>query len=107
MSGDLASFTDEDLMAELVGRGAALRVGYCYPAMCSDEANSKLVEQFGYEHGPWQFLELGHRLSEPPQWPMYAFVPSNFRRPVSDIELGGPDGPIGPVSQLPPCKETG
>lgn len=99
MSDDATAFSavsDEDLLAELVRRGAALRVGYCYPAMCSDEGNTKLVEEYGYQHGPWQFLELGHRLAEAPQWPMYAFVPPKFQRAVSDVELGGPDGPFGP-----------
>lgn len=78
-SGDFMAVDDEALWAELVRRGAALRVGYCYPAMASDEDATQLIHEHGYEFGPFQFIELGHRLAEPPQWPMFAAVPEKFR----------------------------
>ena len=75
MSAALHEASDDDLWAELQRRGAALRVGYCYPAMASDEEATALIHEHGYEFGPFQFLELGDRLAEPPQWPMFAAVP--------------------------------
>lgn len=80
VSSEYGHLSDEDLWRELVRRGAALRVGFCYPAMASEDAATALIHEHGYEYGPFQFLELGHRLSEPPQWPMFAAVPDKFRR---------------------------
>ena len=71
----LAEFSEDELWAELERRRAALHVGFCYPAMCSEEGASDLVRAFGYEYGPWQFIELGHKLAEPPQWPLYTRTP--------------------------------
>lgn len=70
---------DESLWGELERRRSALKVGYCYPAMATDEEATKLVHEHGYEFGPFQFLELGHRLAEPPSWPVYAQVPEQYR----------------------------
>jgi hypothetical protein len=78
-SGEFAQVSDEDLWQELVRRGAALRVGYCYPAMAADDEATRLIHEHGYEYGPFQFLELGDRLAGPPQWPMFASVPEKFR----------------------------
>ena len=86
---DLSNVSDGELWEELVGRGAALRVGYCYPAMASDPEATALVREHGYEYGPFQFLELGHRLAEDPQWPMLAAVPEKFRHTSSGRSSDG------------------
>ena len=77
---DLTNVPDQELWAELVRRGAAIHVGYCYPAQASDPEASELIKQHGYEFGPWQLIELNHpRLAEPPQWPIFTQVPDKFR----------------------------
>lgn len=88
MTGLANALTDEELWAELARRGAALRVGYCYPAAAADEEATALVHEHGYEFGPFQLLELGHRLAEPPQWTMYADVPTKFRPPLEEQPAG-------------------
>lgn len=79
-STPLADMPDEALWAELERRGAVLRVGSCYPAMCSDDAATELVRDHGYEYGPFQLIERGHRLDEPPHWSIFAQVPVEYRR---------------------------
>jgi hypothetical protein len=69
----------DDLWTELVRRGAALEVGYCYPAMAAEPDATKLIEQHGYEYGPWQFIELGEPAARPPSWPLMAQVPEKCR----------------------------
>ncbi len=83
MRDELAHVPDRVLLEELTRRGVLLGNGYCYPAMASEQEVTDLIHTHGYEYGPWEFLELGHSLAEPPQWEMYAFVPEHFRRPVS------------------------
>jgi hypothetical protein len=71
--------TDE-MIAELKRRGVLIHVGYTYPAMASDKTATELIDEHGYEYGPWQLLELGHRLAQPPQWPLLAVVPETYRK---------------------------
>lgn len=81
---DLADLSDDDLWAELERRGAAILCGYTYPAMASDDDASALIQEHGYEFGPWQHLALGHRLAESPHWQMFARVPPDYPDRVRD-----------------------
>lgn len=80
---DLAEVPELDLWAELVRRGAALHIGYCYPAATTDPVIAELVDVHGYSEGPWQFIAKDERLAQAPQWPMHAQVPDRFRRPTN------------------------
>lgn len=77
---NLHSVPEEALWAELERRKAAILCGYTYPAMASDADATALIHEHGYEFGPWQHLELGERLAEPPHWRMYARVPEDYPR---------------------------
>lgn len=79
-AADLSGVSTEQLWAELERRGAALHVGYCYPAAASEPEATDLIHQHGYEYGPWQFIELGERLAAPPQWRLLTDVPPKYRR---------------------------
>lgn len=96
--GPLANVPEEDLWAELVRRVAAVRCGYCYPAMASDEGATALVREHGYEFGPWQHIEFGHRLAEPPSWEMYARIPATFRNYDQDDSGGMRQSPEAPAT---------
>lgn len=85
---NLTETSEADLWNELERRGIVLKVGYCYPAACSDEAATELVHEHGYEYGPFQLIELNHRLASEPHWSMYARIPPKYRR-VS-VSAAGP-----------------
>jgi hypothetical protein len=85
---DLSAVPDVELWAELERRRAALHVGWAYPAAATDKENERMVEQLGYEFGPWQFMEIGSApAAEPPSWKLYVDQPPQYRRPQSGREV--------------------
>lgn len=84
----ISEYPTEALWAELERRGAAVHAGWCYPAMAASEDAEALVNEHGYEFGPWQLLEKGDRLAEPPSWRLFAEVPKRFQRDDGSQEDG-------------------
>ena len=74
----ITDYATEDLWAELERRGAAVHAGWGYPAQASDPDASALVTEHGWEFGPWQLIEKGEKLAEPPSLMLYARVPEHW-----------------------------
>ena len=77
---EMQDIPTEELWAELERRGEAIHAGWCYPAQASDAEATALVTEHGYEFGPWQLIEKGEKLAEPPSWKLMARLPVDWRR---------------------------
>jgi hypothetical protein len=88
---DCEAIPTDDLWAELERRGAAIHAGWGYPAMASDKDATALIEQHGYEFGPWALIEKGEKLADDGcSWRLMAKVPEKFQRPQPDRNAGSP-----------------
>lgn len=79
-------------LRQMIADGVLVVVGSAYPASAADPDATALIDEHGYEFGPWQLNERGDKTDGPWSWLLVAVRP-DVRADIEDAAPPATDGP--------------